>query len=62
MHTKWILIAFLILFAGSAYSQVKFEARVSKNKLGVNERLRVDFEMNQDGDNFQPPSFKVFEL
>lgn len=32
MHTKWILIAFLILFAGSAYSQVKFEARVSKKQ------------------------------
>lgn len=62
MHTKWILIAFLILFAGSAYSQVKFEARVSKNKLGVNERLRVDFEMNQDGDNFQPPSFQGFRI
>lgn len=28
----------------------------------MNERLRVDFEMNQDGDNFQPPSFQGFRI
>lgn len=44
------------------FSQVKFEAKVSKETLGVNERLRVDFEMNQDGDNFQPPSFNGFRV
>jgi hypothetical protein len=43
-------------------AQVRFEAKVSKNKLGVNERLRVDFEMNQDGDNFNPPSFSGFRV
>ena len=42
--------------------QVKFEAKVSKNNLGVNERLRVDFEMNQDGDNFSPPDFSGFTV
>ena len=41
-------------------AQVKFEAKVSKNKLGVNERLRIDFEMNQDGDHFNPPDFSNF--
>ena len=43
-----------------ASSQVTFEAKVSKKKLGINERLRVDFEMNQDGDNFNPPDFANF--
>lgn len=53
----------IILFASSvAFAQVKFEAKVSKNKLGVNERLRIDFEMNQDGDNFNPPSFSDFTV
>ncbi|MDB9961733.1 BatD family protein, partial [Oceanihabitans sp.] len=28
--------------------------------LGINERLRIDFEMNADGDNFNPPSFQNF--
>jgi hypothetical protein len=35
---------------------------VSKKTLGINERLRVDFEMNQDGDNFVPPNFKGFNV
>ena len=43
-------------------AQVKFEAKVSKKKLGINERLRVDFEMNQDGDNFTPPNFTGFTV
>jgi hypothetical protein len=44
------------------FAQVTFVAKVSKEKLGVNERLRVDFEMNKDGDNFQPPEFKGFRI
>tara|TARA_R110002050_G_scaffold161675_1_gene291361 strand:+ start:4569 stop:6290 length:1722 start_codon:yes stop_codon:yes gene_type:complete len=45
-----------------ASAQVKFEAKVSKKKLGANERLRIDFEMNKDGDNFEPPSFADFDV
>ncbi|GGF20189.1 hypothetical protein GCM10011518_31890 [Flavobacterium limi] len=43
-------------------AQVQFEARVSKNTLGVNERLRIDFMMNVDGDNFEQPSFDGFRI
>ena len=43
-------------------AQVKFDATVSKNKLGLNERLRVDFVMNQNGDNFSPPDFENFRI
>ena len=57
---KHISIVVLLLLTSFAFSQVKFEAKVSKKELGVNERLRVDFEMNQDGDNFNPPSFEGF--
>ena len=35
---------------------------MSKNRLGLNERLRVSFEMNQNGDNFTPPSFNGFNV
>lgn len=59
---KHISILFLILATSMASAQVKFEAKVSKKKLGVNERLRIDFEMNQDGDNFVPPSFSDFTV
>jgi len=43
-------------------AQVTFEAKVSKKTLGVNERLRIDFVMNKDGDNFVPPSFADFTV
>ncbi|PYE83463.1 oxygen tolerance protein BatD [Winogradskyella epiphytica] len=59
---KNILIVFLILATSIASAQVKFEAKVSKKTLGVNERLRIDFEMNQDGDNFVPPNFEGFDV
>ncbi len=51
-----------MLYGVNASAQVQFDAKVSKNRLGINERLRVDFEMNQDGDNFRPPSFEDFRV
>jgi len=57
----FVYISFLF-FLNSSFSQVKFEAEVSKTKLGVNENLRVDFKMNKDGDNFSPPSFNGFRV
>ncbi len=56
------LFLFLSLGFTSVAQKVQFDATLSKNKLGVNERLRVDFEMNQDGDNFRPPSFQGFTV
>ena len=44
------------------FSQIKFDASVSKSKLGLNERLRIDFVMNQNGDNFSPPNFENFQI
>ncbi|MCK0108146.1 BatD family protein [Flavobacteriaceae bacterium S0825] len=60
MKWKLHIVAFLITCFASA--QVTFEAKVSKKKLGVNERLRIDFVMNKDGDNFTPPSFENFTI
>ncbi len=41
---------------------VTFEMKLSKPKIGLNERLRVDFTMNKDGDNFNPPDFEGFRV
>ena len=57
----FVYISFLF-FLNISFSQVKFEAEVSKTKLGVNENLRVDFKMNKDGDNFSPPTFNGFRV
>lgn len=59
---SYISLLIILLVTSVVSAQVKFEAKVSKNKLGVNERLRIDFEMNQDGDNFNPPSFSDFTV
>ncbi|PWH11016.1 BatD protein [Bacteroidetes bacterium SCGC AAA795-G10] len=56
------LLCFLLGFNFLMEAQVTFEAKVSKRKLGLNERLRVDFEMNENGDNFNPPSFSNFQV
>jgi hypothetical protein len=56
------LLLFLSLGFTSIAQKVQFDATLSKKKLGVNERLRVDFEMNQDGDNFRPPNFHGFTV
>ena len=57
-----IIFIFFLLCSILNLAQVKFETEVSKNKLGLNENLRVDFKMNQDGDNFTPPSFNGFNI
>jgi hypothetical protein len=63
-HILILVFAFLTAlgFSQNQTAEVKFEAKVSKKRLGVNERLRIDFEMNKDGDNFNPPSFENFNV
>ena len=66
MLKKYILITPLLLLAFFSKAQdaeaVTFEMLVSKEKLGINERLRVDFTMNKDGDDFNPPDFSGFRV
>ena len=59
---KKILILFLAISSFVLSAQVNFEATVSKSKLALNERLRIDFVMNQNGDNFSPPEFENFQI
>jgi hypothetical protein len=60
MKIKTLLLTFFV--SGVLSAQVSFDAKVSKKQLGVNERLRVDFTMNTDGDDFEPPSFENFTV
>ena len=59
---KKYIAAIVLLVCSSLSAQVQFEARVSKTTLGLNERLRIDFMMNVDGDNFVQPSFDGFRI
>ena len=62
MKLKYLILGFLLCASGIIQAQIRFEAKVSREELGINERLRVDFEMNEDGDNFKPPSFSDFTV
>jgi len=57
-----LFLLFIIAWSGahSAFSQVQFTAKTSRDKIGINERLKITFTVNQPGDNFTPPNFKNF--
>jgi len=59
-----VLLLFFTGYLGMSQDEaaITFEMALSKEKLGVNERLRVDFTMNKDGDNFNPPDFQGFNV
>ena len=59
---KKFILAIVLITCNSLLAQVQFEAKVSKTTLGLNERLRIDFVMNMDGDNFNQPSFEGFRV
>ncbi len=62
LKMKKYIAAIVLLVCSTLSAQVQFEARVSKTTLGLNERLRIDFMMNVDGDNFVQPSFDGFRI
>lgn len=62
MKMKRILLFLFLVFAVIANAQVTFEVEVSKDKFGINERVRVEFKLNKEGDNFVPPSFNGFRV
>ncbi|MDC1081278.1 BatD family protein [Flavobacteriaceae bacterium] len=62
MLKKIFLATFLLFLVSKLGAQVTFQTKVSKNRLGINERLKVSFEMNKNGDNFTPPKFEGFRV
>ncbi len=67
MKTRQYIFCFLYLFfmlsvTAQDKKEVNFTVELSKEKLGLNERFMVDFEMNIDGDNFKAPNFDGFRI
>jgi hypothetical protein len=60
-YVKNSILLFLICFQ-AMQAQVQFETKLSKNSVALNERLRVDFVMNVNGDHFIPPTFDGFRV
>ena len=64
LKLKFYIPLFISLFSLSMSAQdVALTAKVSKNKLGINQRLKIEFSINkQGGDNFSPPKFTNFKI
>lgn len=64
MKLKQFYILTILMFTTQViFAQIEFKTTVSKNKLGVNQRFRIEFTVNKQGaDNFVPPSFTNFKV
>ncbi len=63
MIRKNLHIIILLFTVQSLFAQVTFKTVVSKNQLGLNERLRIEFSIDKQGaDDFTPPNFNNFKV
>ena len=62
MHYRNLTHIIIFLIGFSSFSQVNFTTKLSKNRLGLNERVKVEFSVDKDGDNFIPPKFENFRI
>ncbi|WP_299054447.1 BatD family protein [uncultured Polaribacter sp.] len=63
MKGKIVFIFLLLTCIFTNAQDVSLVAKVSKNKLGLNQRLRIEFSINkQGGDNFTAPKFTNFKI
>ncbi|QOD59709.1 protein BatD [Polaribacter haliotis] len=59
----YISILLFVLTTSLVAQEATIQAKVSKNKLGLNQRLRIVFSINkQGGENFTPPNFTNFRV
>jgi hypothetical protein len=56
---NYLLFLFTIVSFNFLSAQTKFEARVSRDEIGINENVRIEFYMNFDGDNLEIPNFQA---
>lgn len=59
---RYYILLIALICTQAILAQVSFEAAVSRENVPLNENIRVDFVMNQDGDNFAPPKFDNFNI
>ncbi|QTE21465.1 BatD family protein [Polaribacter cellanae] len=60
---NYISLLICLLSMSLVAQEATIQAKVSKNKLGLNQRLRIVFSINkQGGENFTPPNFNNFKV
>lgn len=61
MRLQFYLLVFL-LSLGEISAQVSFKAAVSRKEVTLGQRFQVEFSVNQEGQDFRPPSFQGFRV
>lgn len=63
LHTKYLVVVLTLISTISFAQDVSLIARVSKKTLGENQRLRLEYKINnQEADDFKLPNFKNFKV
>lgn len=65
MKLKYIYILFFVFFTTLNFAQdnVELKTTISKKKLGIHQRMRIQFTVNKQGaDHFELPEFKNFDV
>lgn len=61
--SKLFLFFFLLVHGTVLAQEIQFTATTSKTVLGVNQRLKIEFNVNKNGaDNFKAPNFTNFKV
>lgn len=60
---QFYILLTLVLASQVVLAQITFKASINNFKVGLNERLKIDFTIDKQGaDNFTPPSFADFTV
>lgn len=62
MKKRLYILSFLVLLPTLLFAQVKFTATASSSQVGTGEQFEVDFTVQGNGDNFNPPDFSNFQV
>jgi len=63
MKLKYSILTLLLFWTGMVLAQeVKFSAQVSKATVGTGEQFQVDFTVNANAGDFNPPAFSSFQV
>ncbi|MDR0228258.1 MAG: BatD family protein [Flavobacteriaceae bacterium] len=63
MKTLRNFIVFICLICSQMiWAQISFQASVNKESIPLNDVIQIEFSLNADGDNFQPPRFDGFVI
>lgn len=57
---RWIGFIGIIFWVIKTWAQVDFKVRLSETEISPDDRLRVDFVLNKEPEDFHPPAFKDF--